>query len=133
VEELSESDLRNASRGTVIAIGRMQDELPALYSGALALAVPSLYESAPFPPLEAMACGTPVICSDGGGLPEEVGDAGLVLPVRDVAAWTEALTMISEQESLRHRLADAGHAMVSHRSWREAALQYVEIYREVVG
>ncbi len=117
--------------GKVIAIGRVQDELPALYSGALALALPSLYESAPFPPLEAMACGTPVVCSDGGGLPEMIGDDGLIVPVRDVGAWREALSRICGQETLRRRLGEAGRGRVAGRSWSEAARQYLEIYREV--
>ena len=131
--EFAESELATLSRGDVIAIGRMQDELPALYTGALALVLPSLYESAPFPPLEAMACGTAIVCSDGGGLPEMVGDDGLVVPVRDVGAWQDALTQISDQDALRDRLATAGQRRVAERSWQRAAQQYLEIYREALA
>ena len=137
-EELARSELsaggRGAgARGVVLAVGRVQDELPALYAGAVALALPSLYESAPFPPLEAMACGTAVVCSDGGGLPEMVGEDGLVVPARDVAAWREALSLISGDEELRARLAAAGQARVSGRSWSRAAQSYLRVYREVLA
>lgn len=132
-DEFSQSEFARLSQGKVIAIGRVQDTLPALYGGAMALLLASLYESAPFPPLEAMACGTPVVCSDGGGLPEEVGSAGVIVPARDVGAWEEALSRISEGESLRRELATAGQERVKERSWSHAASQYLTIYREAMG
>jgi glycosyltransferase involved in cell wall biosynthesis len=131
--EFQESELSDQVRGRVIPVGRVQDELPALYAGALALLLPSIYESVGFPALEAMACRTPVVCSDGGGLPETVGDGGLIVPVADTAAWREALTAVSEQEPLRHRLAAAGAEVAGKRSWRDAAERYMDIYREAAG
>jgi glycosyltransferase involved in cell wall biosynthesis len=77
-----------------------------------------------------MACGAPVVCSDGGGLPDTVGDAALVVPALDVAAWTHALTVISEQETVRQRLIAAGHELVRQRNWEAAASSYRDIYRE---
>jgi glycosyltransferase involved in cell wall biosynthesis len=66
-------------------------------------------------------------------LPDTVGDAGLLVPPLDVAAWREALSTISEQESLRRRLSAAGLEMVKRRNWESAAHEYLAIYREAVG
>jgi glycosyltransferase involved in cell wall biosynthesis len=123
------------SRGSkVIALGRVSDEtLQTLYGGALALVLPSLYEGAGFTPLEAMACGTTVLSSDGGALPDTVGEAGLIVPALDVDRWREALTMISQDDSLRSRLVAAGLDRVKQRSWSDVARQYLAIYREALA
>ncbi|MEA2645335.1 MAG: hypothetical protein QOE92_418, partial [Chloroflexota bacterium] len=72
-------------------LGRVaSDLLPAVYSGATALVLPSLHESVGFTALEAMACGVPVVASTGGCLPETVGDAGVLVPADDVAGWRES-------------------------------------------
>jgi glycosyltransferase involved in cell wall biosynthesis len=129
--ELAEAELRPEQMRNVIALGRVSDEtLRALYSGALALVLPSLYEAVGFTALEAMACGTPVVSSDGGGLPDTIGAGGLLVPALDVGAWSEALSAISEQPALRERLAAAGEAIVAQRSWAQAARSYLAIYRE---
>lgn len=122
------------SRGSkVIALGRVPDEtLAALYGGALALVLPSLYEGAGFTPLEAMACGTAVVASDGGALPDTVGDAGLIVPALDVDGWRDALSTISQDDALRTRLAAAGSARVKDRSWSHVARQYAAIYQEAL-
>ncbi len=118
----------------VIPLGRVPDaDLAALYAGALALVLPSLYEGAGFTPLEAMASGTPVVSSNGGALSDTVGDAGLLVPPQDVGAWSEALSTISEQASLRQELASAGQQRVSRRSWKQAAREYLDVYREAAG
>jgi glycosyltransferase involved in cell wall biosynthesis len=129
--DLADSGLVPSQRSAVIAVGRVSDrELAALYACARALVLPSLYEAVGFTALEAMACGAPVVCSDGGGLPDTVGDAALVVPALDVAAWTHALTVISEQETVRQRLIAAGHELVRQRNWEAAASSYRDIYRE---
>jgi alpha-1,3-rhamnosyl/mannosyltransferase len=118
----------------VIALGRVADaDLAALYGGALALLLPSLYEAVGFTALEAMACGTAVVCSDGGGLPETVGGGGLVVPALEVSAWSEALTRVSEDVALRTQLATEGRRGVAGRSWRAAAGAYLDIYREAAA
>ena len=66
-----------------------RDDLPALYSGALAMTFPSLYEGFGLPPLEAMSCGTPVIASTASSVPEVIGDAGMLLDPNDAGAWAE--------------------------------------------
>ena len=76
----------------MIFTGYLEDEdLPAVYAGAPAFVFPSLYEGFGLPPLEAMACGVPVITSNTSSLPEVVGDAGLMLDPHDVPGFTEAL------------------------------------------
>jgi glycosyltransferase involved in cell wall biosynthesis len=132
-EELARSELATAIRSEVIAVGRVQSELPALYAGALALLLPSLFESVGFTALEAMACGTPVVASNGGGLPHTVGDGGLLVAPLDVAAWSDALSRVSEDETLRRALAEAGVRLAGKRSWRHAAEQYLAIYEEAAA
>src|SRR5262249_46060540 len=83
-------------------------ELSALYRGAAACAFPSLAEGFGLPPLEAMACGTPVVASDLTAVPEVVGDAGLLADPRDPEAFAAALARVLEDEALRQRLRERG-------------------------
>lgn len=133
-DDLAQAGLQTSRATAVIALGRVSDaELAALYGGALALALPSLYEAVGFTALEAMACGTPVISSDGGGLPDTVGGGGLLVPAREVDAWVDAITRIADDAGLRQRLAQTGAEQVRDRSWRAAAESYREIYREAAA
>jgi glycosyltransferase involved in cell wall biosynthesis len=118
--------------GNVRVLGRIADaDLPALYAGAVALLLPSLYESVGFTALEAMACGTPVVASDSAGLPVSVGDAGVLVPPTDVTSWLEALRRITSDGSLRDVLAARGSEKVAVRSWANAARSYRAIYEEL--
>ena len=84
------------------------EDLPFLYAGATALICPSLIEGFGLPVLEAMACGTPVVCARAGALPEVAGDAALYVDPTDVASITEGLQRILEDEPLRRDLAARG-------------------------
>lgn len=106
---------------------------PALYRAAELFCFPSLYEGFGLPPLEAMASGTPVLCSDATSLPEVVGDAAWLLPPSDPAAWAEAIATLLRSGAERARLRERGLARASSFSWRVAAEQTAAIYREVVG
>ncbi len=97
------------------------DDLPAFYSGALALTFPSLYEGFGLPPLEAMSCGTPVICSNATSLPEVVGDAGILLNPTDVEAWADAVQSIAENADERERLSQRGLAQARQFTWERCA------------
>jgi glycosyltransferase involved in cell wall biosynthesis len=119
-------------RGTVIPLGRVTDELPALYAGALAVVLPSLYESVGFTALEAMAVGIPLVSSEGAALPDTVGDAGLLVEPLDTKGWTVALERICGDAGLRRELVEAGFARVARRSWKAAAESYHEVYDELV-
>lgn len=93
----------------VVFPGAVADaDLPSLYSGASVFVFPSLYEGFGIPPLEAMACGTPVVCSDAPPLPEAVGDAALSVNARDPRAIAEAVTRVLTDEGLRADLRNRG-------------------------
>jgi alpha-1,3-rhamnosyl/mannosyltransferase len=118
----------------VIVLGRVPDAtLPGLYSGARALVLPSLHEGCGLTPLEAMACGTPAVVSDGGALPDTVGDAAIVVPALDRDAWADALARVNTDDVLRARLRNAGAQRVRARTWDACARQYAAVYREAAA
>lgn len=104
-------------------------QLAALYTGAAVLAVPSHYEGFGFPPLEAMACGTPVVSSAGGSLPEVLGDAVLVVPDFDPDAWRTALGRAANDAGLRAKLRPAGMARAATFRWEKTAAETWRVYR----
>ncbi len=106
------------------------DDLPALYSAARVLAWPSLFEGFGLPPLEAMACGTPVVVSNRSSLPEVVADAGLLVDPDDVEALSAALFDAATDESLRNRLILSGQARAQGFTWNRTAEMTLQIYRE---
>jgi glycosyltransferase involved in cell wall biosynthesis len=107
-------------------------ELPALYSAAEVFVYPSLYEGFGLPPLEAMACGAPVVTSNASSLPEVVGTAGLTVPPRDAAALTQALLKLMDDERLREQFRRAGFEQATRFSWERAANETQAVYDEVV-
>jgi glycosyltransferase involved in cell wall biosynthesis len=109
------------------------EELPALLSGATAFLFPSLYEGFGFPVLEAMACGTPVICSRAASLPEVAGEAALLVDPLDTAGLAEAIRQVVADEDLRRRLVERGHQQVTRFSWSRCARQVLDVLEEVAG
>ncbi len=125
---------QNECREDVILPGYIADEdLPAVYGGATALAFPSLYEGFGLPPLEAMACGTPVACSNVSSMPEVVGNAAVTFDPRDDAAMTEALRRIVGDPDLRADLRARGLCRAIQFSWDRAAHETVALYRELLS
>lgn len=106
-----------------------QADMPALYNLALALVYPSHYEGFGLPPLEAMACGVPVITTAVGALIENVGDAGLLIPPNDEDALAQAMLMVNRDQALRQRLQDQGLARAALYSWRQTAQKTLSVYR----
>ena len=96
-------------------------DLPAVYNLALALAHPAWYEGFGLPPLEAMACGTPVVVSDRSSLPEVVGDAGVIVAADDAAAWTRALEAVVGDGKLAAELRRRGIVRAAEFSWGRSA------------
>ncbi len=105
------------------------DDLTALYSGAMMFVYPSFYEGFGLPPLEAMQCGVPVITSNTSSLPEVVGNAGIMVDPTDGAALSQAMLDIFSQPSLRESLSGKSLERASHFSWKKCAELTVEAYR----
>ncbi len=95
--------------------------LPALYAGARAVVMPSLYEGFGLPCLEAMASGVPVIAARAGALPETVGDAGLLVDPDDRATLADGVLAVVSDDSLRARLIAAGRARAARYTWARTA------------
>jgi glycosyltransferase involved in cell wall biosynthesis len=107
-----------------------QEDLPALYSGALAFVFPSLYEGFGLPPLEAMSCGTPVLSSNASSLPEVVGDAGLLLDPNEPGAWADAVKRVMEDEGLRESLSRKGLERAAGFTWERCARETLGVLVE---
>jgi glycosyltransferase involved in cell wall biosynthesis len=104
-----------------------QDDLPALLSGARLFVFPSLYEGFGLPVLEAMACGTPVVCSNVSSLPEVAGDAALLVDPLDVKGMAEAMNRLVQDEGLRTELVERGYRQVRQFSWERCARETLAV------
>jgi alpha-1,3-rhamnosyl/mannosyltransferase len=105
-------------------------ELPALYAGATLFVFPSLYEGFGLPVLEAMACGTPVVCSNTSSLPEVAGDAAILVDPLDVDVLAAAIGRALGDVTLRVQMRDKGLTQAARFSWAQTALRTLEIYRQ---
>lgn len=109
-------------------------ELVRRYAQATVAVVPSIYEGFGLPAGEAMACGVPVVSTDGGALPEIVGDAGVVVPAADAEGLAGAIRDLLEQPQKRQQLGAAGRARISETfSWTVCAEELVSYYRKVIA
>lgn len=108
-------------------------ELPLWYNAADVVAYPSLYEGFGLPPLEAMACGTPVIVSSVSSLPEVVGDAGLLVDPGDPSAWAAALATMLTDPTARAKARQRGFVRAGLFTWERTARDMAQVYHEVLG
>ena len=114
--------------------GLSSQEVAELYAKASCAVVPSIYEGFGLPAGEAMACGVPVITTNGGALPEVVGDAGITVQTRDHIALADAIRTLLGDSNLRHTLAAKGRSRILELfSWEVAASDMLQLYREVVS
>lgn len=109
------------------------EDLPALYSGASVLCLPSFYEGFGFPVLEAMACGTPVVTARRGSLPEVAGDAAILVDPDDPADIAQGLRRVLTDPTLAGDLRRRGFAQAARFNWGETARRALEVYRKVLG
>ncbi|MFT4767078.1 MAG: glycosyltransferase involved in cell wall biosynthesis [Glaciecola sp.] len=109
-------------------------EMVRHYAEATLAVIPSIYEGFGLPAGEAMACGVPVVSTDGGALPEIVADAGVIVPTADADALATAIANLLEDSAERDRLAHAGRQrIVDNFSWTVCGEQMVSYYRGVIA
>jgi glycosyltransferase involved in cell wall biosynthesis len=111
--------------------GVPNEELVYLYNAAKLFVFPSFYEGFGLPPLEAMACGTPVIVSNVSSLPEVIGDAGMLVAPEDVEGLTVAMWRVLGDENLRREMREKGLKRAQTFSWQRAARETLAVYRKV--
>lgn len=109
------------------------EDLPNLYRQASAFVYPSLYEGFGLPPLEAMACGCPVLASPKGGLSEVVGKAARLVDPEDVNSIAAGLRAVAEDAGLRERLRDAGLKRAAEFDWTKTAAATLRVYERACG
>lgn len=110
-----------------------QNDLPAVYNLAELFVFPSLYEGFGLPPLEALACGTPVVASTAASLPEVLGSAAVLVDPGDETELAEAMLQVLTNPDLRARLKALGPAHAGRFTWDKSARQLAGIFREVVA
>jgi len=114
--------------------GYVSDEdLVAFYNLATATIYPSLFEGFGLPPLESMACGTPVIASSGGAIPEVVGDAALTVPPEENDVLSDAILSVLRDKTLAADLRSKGLRHAQGFTWDSAAERYLDVYRSLTG
>lgn len=120
--------------GDIRFLGFVPDaDLPDLYRAARCMVYPSLFEGFGLPPIEAMACGTPVISSTRGALEEVVADAAVIVDPEDIPDITRALTALSTDPALAESLKTRGVANAARFHWSRTAAEVTGIYRKAAG
>ena len=109
------------------------DEMPRVMASADVCVYPSLYEGFGFPPLEAMASGTPVVASNASCLPEVLGDAALLVEPTDVKSFGDAVESVLSHDLVRARLVNAGRDHVREFTWEKCAERTMDVYREALA
>jgi len=126
LDELSELPIRTT--------GYVPDaDLPAVYSGAALFVYPSFYEGFGMPPLEAMACGTPVITSDSSSLPEVVGDAAIKIPPADTRALSDAMELVLCDAGRSSAMRERGLRQAQRFTWARSAERMDSVVRELLA
>jgi glycosyltransferase involved in cell wall biosynthesis len=115
------------TRNVSFAVAKRNDELAELYRGAVALLFPSLYEGFGLPPLEAMACGTPVLTSNVCALPEIVGDAALQADPMSIDQIADGIRRLADDSTLRCALRGKGLLRSAHYTWEKTASRIAKI------
>ena len=113
-------------------VGYVPDEdSPALYKGAALFLFPSLYEGFGLPPLEAMACGCPVISSNTSSMPEVIGEEGILVSPKDKAAWVRIIKELLSNPNLRRKYIKYSLRQAKKFSWKKCAEETLKVYEEI--
>jgi glycosyltransferase involved in cell wall biosynthesis len=132
-ETISQINAMHA-KDRVVRLGHIPyADLPSIFNLAHVFVYPSLYEGFGLPPLEGMACGTPVITSNISSMPEFVGDAGILVPPNDEGALFDAIQRVLDDEALRQHLREAGPRRAANFTWKHTAEKTLEIYQQVLS
>jgi glycosyltransferase involved in cell wall biosynthesis len=127
----NEANQANSANVAIVTTGFIdEEELPIAYAGALAYCIPSLSEGFGLPPLEAMACGTPVISSNISAMPEILGDAPLYFDPYDVDDIAAAMKKIIEDKNLRDQLSKKGIERAKKYNWQDTAKETLKVYKQ---
>ncbi len=121
------------ARDVIFADFVPENDLPAYYSGAGVFVLPSLYEGFGLPPLEAMACGCPVVTSNTSSLPEVTGEAGIMVNPYDTDSLAQAIRQVLTDDKLRSSMIKKGLKQSKKFSWEKTARQTQEVYNRVAG
>ncbi len=116
----------------LLGVARDED-LPLLYNCADLFVYPSLYEGFGLPPLEAMACGVPVITSNTSSLPEVVGNAGIMVDPHDINSLSEAMANVLKDKELKHRMSRDGLKRSKMFTWEKTVSEVLKIYNEALS
>ena len=125
-------DALNLTDHVIWVEGAPSEDLPAIYNGAVVLALPSFYEGFGLTALEAMACGTPPVAANRSAIPEVVGDAGLLIDADDPAQLAGAIQRILQDSDLRTQLREAGLARAATFTWRKTAESVLDTYQTLL-
>jgi len=122
------------SAGQLRQLGYLsRPDLATVMAGATALIYPSIYEGFGLPPLEAMACGVPVICANNSSLPEVVGNAGLLVDPHDESSLAQMMQQLADDDVLRSSLAERAMERAAQFTWARCAEQTIDVYRSLAG
>jgi glycosyltransferase involved in cell wall biosynthesis len=118
----------------VVYAGHLTEpDLAAYYRGAVALVCPSLYEGFGLPPLEAMACGTPVVTSNCTAVPEVVGESAVLVDPYDVEAIAWGIRRVVDDQELRQTLSHEGLARAQQFTWEQTAARVWQVLQEAAA
>jgi glycosyltransferase involved in cell wall biosynthesis len=127
------AELINKLKGTISYLGYVSiDELANLYRGASCFVYPSLYEGFGLPPLEAMACGCPVVVSGVTSLPEVCGDAAYYVDPCDVGSIAEGMYKVLSDDAIRRSLVEKGLERAKFFTWEKSAREHLRVFEEVL-
>lgn len=129
-----EAIARSGFERDIVFTGWVDDaDIPMYYNAADAFVFTTLYEGFGLPVVEAMACGTPVICSNNSCMPETAGSAAVLVNPRDVNSIAEAMVRVMTDSTERDRLREAGLRRSAELSWERTARQTLTVYRDVMA
>jgi len=133
-KELRSLSKRLGIERRIIFIGDIQDDdLPAVYNSAVLFVFPSLYEGFGLPPLEAMACGCPVVVSNVASLPEVCGDAAYYVDPYNVESIAEGIHKVLTDEFLRQSMIEKGLERAKLFSWEKSAREHIKVFEDILS